>query len=278
MINNEVCIHGGVSPKRLLTNLHRNQGGPGRHKCPTCAYEQGFFLGSSKKWSSYTAYCNNLERFNQCGRGSIAPIDILSRLDENQGGTGRHKCTNCAFKQGFEEGLLGVTGGVIALELVAAPDIDNLNMRSSYIPTVIDYARIEADNKQLGLLGEIFILRNEVAYLHNQGRSDLAEQVQHVSVELGDGLGYDILSFDIHGNKKRIEVKTTRGGIMRPFYLTRNELDTSSQYPDSYFLYRLFDFNSKENRGQYYAVRGNLNESLKLDSVLYIAIPKPKNS
>ena len=45
-MNNETCIHGGVSPITLLSNLHHSQAGSGRHRCPTCAYEQGFILGS----------------------------------------------------------------------------------------------------------------------------------------------------------------------------------------------------------------------------------------
>ena len=53
MKNNETCIHGGVSPISLLAELHNSQAGSGRHRCPTCAYEQGFNLGSSGNWKSY---------------------------------------------------------------------------------------------------------------------------------------------------------------------------------------------------------------------------------
>ena len=106
MENNETCIHGGVSPISLLAELHHSQAGSGRHRCPTCAYEQGFNLGSSGNWNSYEEYCNTLTDSEICQIGSIAPSHILSNLGDNQGGTGRHKCTNCAFKQGFEVGVL----------------------------------------------------------------------------------------------------------------------------------------------------------------------------
>ena len=55
-MNNETCIHGGISPTSLLESLHYNQGGSGRHRCPTCGFEEGFILGSSAKWKSYDEY------------------------------------------------------------------------------------------------------------------------------------------------------------------------------------------------------------------------------
>jgi hypothetical protein len=273
-MNNETCIHGGVSPISLLVDLHRSQAGSGRHRCPTCAYELGFNLGSSGNWSSYEDYCNSMTESETCQIGSIAPSHILSKLGDNQGGTGRHKCTNCAFKQGFEVGVLNTGLQEINIDIVPAP-ISIQNQRNTTItPTKIDFIEKEIRNKHLGLLGELFILKSEIDFLKLNDREDLANSVKHVSVEIGDGLGYDIISYDLLGNEKKIEVKTTRSDINRPFYLTRNELEVSSQNPDSYYLYRLFDFDSKLNRGKYYVVSGDLTSTLNLDAILYLAFPK----
>lgn len=87
-------------------------------------------------------------------------------------------------------------------------------------------------------------------------------------------MGYDILSYDLMGNEKKIEVKTTRSDISRPFYLTRNELDISSKNPENYYLYRLFDFDSNLNKGKYYVITGSLANSLTLDALVFIAYPK----
>ena len=106
MKNNETCIHDAVAPVTLLKGLHSSQAGSGRHKCSICAYERGFILGSSKQWSSYEEYCNSITDGERCQNGSIAPASILKNLGDNQGGTGRHKCTNCAFKEGFLYGIL----------------------------------------------------------------------------------------------------------------------------------------------------------------------------
>lgn len=282
MNNNKTCIHGGVSPVSLLVELHHSQAGSGRHRCPTCAYEQGFYLGSSGRWSSYEEYCNILSDPETCQEGAIAPSHILSRLGENQGGKGRHKCTNCAFQQGFEVGVLENGINEITIELVPTPEPiseRDINFKKKIIASNnTDFIEKEIRNKHLGLLGELFILQSEIEYLNANGREDLAVQVEHVSSVIGDGLGYDILSYDLSGNEKKIEVKTTRSDITRPFYLTRNELEVSINNPENYYLYRLFDFDSNLNKGKYYLLRGNLADALELDALVFKAFPKSRNN
>jgi hypothetical protein len=274
MKNNEICIHGGVSPISLLSDLHYSQAGSGRHRCPTCAYEQGFNLGSSGNWRTYEDYCITIKDSETCRNGAIAPTHILLNLDDNQGGTGRHKCTNCAFKQGFEVGVLENGIEDISIEVVSAPlpiqNKDNIIIS----PSKIDFIEKEIKNKHLGYLGELFILKSEIKFLKSKGKNDLASKVKHVSIEIGDGLGYDILSYDLLGNEKLIEVKTTRGDISRPFYLTKNELEVSAKNTKNYYIYRLFDFDSNLNKGKYYLIIGDIAKSLTLDALVYIAFPK----
>ena len=278
MENNETCIHGGVSPISLLAELHQSQAGSGRHRCPTCAYEQGFNLGSSGNWNSYEEYCNTLTDSEICQIGSIAPSHILSNLGDNQGGTGRHKCTNCAFKQGFEVGVLENGFQDITIEIVSAPCPQENQSIAIISPSKVNFIEKEIRNKNLGLLGELFILKSEIEFLKLNGKDDLASKVQHVSVEIGDGFGFDILSYDLLGNERKIEVKTTRSDISRPFYLTRNELEVSSKNPETYYLYRLFDFDSNLKKGKYYVLTGDLANSLTLSALVFIAYPKPNNS
>ena len=87
-----------------------------------------------------------------------------------------------------------------------------------------DYAERDARNRGLGLKGELLVLEFEKAHLDTIGRKDLAELVRHVSVQEGDGAGYDILSFDDLGRKKYIEVKATSGGLSTDFFISPNEL------------------------------------------------------
>ena len=44
----------------------------------------------------------------QCDRGSSAPEDVLRSLSESQAGSGRHKCSNCAYQFGFEDGRVNL--------------------------------------------------------------------------------------------------------------------------------------------------------------------------
>jgi hypothetical protein len=60
--------------------------------------------------------------------------------------------------------------------------------------------------------------------------------------EDGDGAGFDILSFEATGQETLIEVKTTNGGPLTPFFLTRTEREVSEERPDAWRLYRVHLF------------------------------------
>ena len=56
----------------------------------------------------------------------------------------------------------------------------------------------------------------------------------------GDGVGFDVLSFDEADDSERfIEVKTTGLGKHFPFYVTANEVRCSEDCPDRFRLYRV---------------------------------------
>ncbi len=273
MQNNEICIHNGVSPVSLLIGLPESQAGSGRHRCPTCAFEQGFSIGSNN--NSYSAYCASLTNTEKCKHGSIAPSAILAGLGENQGGSGRHKCTNCAFRAGFEASVAQIesTETKDLLNLVQRPKNVTRKLAKSSEGRKVDFVRREANNKHLGNLGELLVLRSEIDFLESQGLHNLAKKVRHVSALDGDGLGYDILSFSVDGKEKKIEVKTSRGDINRAFFLTKTELNISISNADSYFIYRLFDFDTELNVANYYVIQGDLNKVLNLEPETYSAVP-----
>jgi hypothetical protein len=100
-------------------------------------------------------------------------------------------------------------------------------------------------NQALGVAGEERVYESEQRRLFDAGRRDLAKRVRWVSQADGDGLGYDIRSYEENGSEKWIEVKTTRGGNTTPFYLTRNENEVAKERPDAFRLYRLYDFSRR---------------------------------
>ena len=134
----------------------------------------------------------------------------------------------------------------------------------------IDYSAIDRKNKKIGLKGEELVLLHERKFLSDNNRQDLASKVSHVSVDIGDGLGYDILSYDKNGEKKYIEVKTTSGNSNTDFFVTKSELKRSKS-EKNYFLYRVYNYDQASNTGEFFIKKGALDENFMLEPDNYKA-------
>ena len=105
-----------------------------------------------------------------------------------------------------------------------------------------DYVEREARNRSLGTAGELLVVQLERWRLASAGLDQLAAKVIHVAQEIGDGPGFDVLSFRPNGAERYIEVKTTSFGRDTPFFVTQRELEVSVRSHDRYSLFRVFDF------------------------------------
>jgi len=115
--------------------------------------------------------------------------------------------------------------------------------RPSYLAKRIDFSERERRNRQLGESAEKFVLRMEKQRLIAEGRPDLAADVEWSSERRGDGLGYDIRSFDALGDQERfLEVKATKSGKYQPFFISENERSFSNEFSEAFRLYRVYDF------------------------------------
>jgi hypothetical protein len=123
-------------------------------------------------------------------------------------------------------------------------------------PIKVNYLEREQRNSSLGEAGEQLIVEYEKWKLRSLGKDALAEKVEWISKEQGDGAGFDILSKDQNGRDKYIEVKTTKLSKEAPFYFTKNELDFSLDQPGKYHLYRVFNF---EKGAKFFIKQGSLN-------------------
>ena len=133
----------------------------------------------------------------------------------------------------------------------------------------VDFLRLDAENHRLGTRGEEFAFELEQRRLQDdERRRDLARRVRWVARDDGDGLGYDIASFERDGRLRFIEVKTTAAGKYFPFTLSRNELAVSQEAADRYHLYRLYDFGSDP---RLYILQGALDRNCILTPVQYRA-------
>ena|SRR5665213_402580 len=117
-------------------------------------------------------------------------------------------------------------------------------------------------NRALGKGGEEFVFNLECNRLMKAERPDLARKVRWVSVEDGDGIGYDIRSFEPTGAEKLIEVKTTNGGAKTPFFLTRTEVEVAEERKDAWQLYRVHRF---AQTPQIFTVKPPLADALRLN-------------
>jgi hypothetical protein len=174
-----------------------------------------------------------------------------------------------------------------ALRAPASTTAGALDFNNSEVPTVIlpeasgsarasigspDYAAIEAKNRALGLAGELAVVDLETRRLVRAGKTKLAGRIEHVSQTMGDGPGYDILSFEENGKERLIEVKTTRSRAETPFFVSRNEVRVSKDQVDFYQLIRVFNF---DHVPSWFSLSGRLDASCILEPADFVALPRP---
>jgi hypothetical protein len=126
-------------------------------------------------------------------------------------------------------------------------------------------------NGALGLSGELAAMRFEISRLLTAGRPDLARRVEHVALTVGDGLGYDVKSFEADGASRYIEVKTTTHPAETAFFVSSNEVSASKTLADEFQLYRFFNFT---RRLGLYMLAGPLEVSAELRPIAFSALPK----
>lgn len=136
---------------------------------------------------------------------------------------------------------------------------------------MIDFAAREHACRRLGQSGEELIVSYERHKLLQAGRADLANEVEWVSRTKGDGMGYDIRSFNVEYEERFIEVKTTNFDRETPFLITDNELDFSKENAQQYRLYRLFDFGKKPRM---FTLSGSMEEVCVIAPTRYRAWAK----
>ena len=134
----------------------------------------------------------------------------------------------------------------------------------------IDFAEKNAADHRLAKIGQEFVYLLERHRLKDVGREDLALKVQWVAQSIGDGLGFDILSFDEADDSERmLEVKATGLGKFFPFYVTANEVRCSDDIPDQFHLFRVFNLGREQ---QIYILNGSLKILCQLEPVLFRAV------
>lgn len=136
----------------------------------------------------------------------------------------------------------------------------------SRVPRIHDYVAREARNSSLGKAGEELVVKYEQHRLSRLGKDRLAGKVEHVSLTQGDGLGFDVLSFDTKGRERFIEVKTTAFARETPFFASSSEVGFAKRHADQYALYRVFEFKKSP---RCFVLAGAIEEHCALDPVSF---------
>jgi len=125
------------------------------------------------------------------------------------------------------------------------PDASELKEHEpTYRPIKINYLEKEQNNRDLGEQGEKLVIEYEQWRLRSAGKENIADKIEWISKNQGDGTGYDILSKNTNGTDRYVEVKTTKLSKETPIYLTRNEISFAIKNAKVFYLYRVFNFAS----------------------------------
>lgn len=194
---------------------------------------------------------------------------VLDRLESNQG-------LITVVRESADEPAAAPTINDYLIRMEAPPEREDSDHAAVAEQSVgiaatrspVNYLEREARNASLGRAGEHFVLEFERARLLAAGRDALVDRIEHVAVTLGDGLGFDVRSFELDGSDRLIEVKTTAYGKRTPFFVSRTEVTVSRMRSDVFSLYRVFDF---RRRPRLFALPGAIDATCQLEAVEFSA-------
>lgn len=139
-------------------------------------------------------------------------------------------------------------------------------------PIKKNFIKLNEIKTEFGKKCEEIVYRYEIERLKKEGREDKSKEVVWSSKEEGDGLGYDIKSFEnVNGNYEEIyiEVKGTNKKVTEPFDITINEVIFSEKNKDHYYIYRIGKANTESP--EVCIIKGSVFDNFDLEAIKYRA-------
>lgn len=136
-----------------------------------------------------------------------------------------------------------------------------------------DHLSKAKDQKDLGDAGEELVMQYEINKLKQAGLNEQSGKVRIVK----DGEGYDVYSYDEKGNEKFIEVKTTTGNELNPFYLSENEVAFMRLHVRVYSIYRVYIYDEENNSGEFFEINGEVENQLLMKPTQFQVLIKKEN-
>lgn len=224
------------------------------------ALRQGDDFVENFVWKSKTKKQGSWEHFwNQYGMNTISRTDYTNLLDK----------ANCVA---YDD------GDVVKEKDINDDDIDILKKSDSLgfnvvfvdegrksakseksysgVARKLDYDKIQKSKSKIGAIGEAIVFE----LLSKEAAENSYRIPVHVSEDEGDGLGYDIRSFNKSGNEVHVEVKTTTSDYVDGFEMTYNELNASRDKKYEYKIYRVFSLDVKTRECKIKVIEGAINK------------------
>lgn len=185
----------------------------------------------------------NLVDKRECSIVDLSTIVGMDHEEENEIG---FKEESCVFK-------LSVTDDDSMKRRVG--EYAKRRLKNNIHATKINFEEVNKKNKDLGTAGELLALKYEQNRLQSE---NIPYNVEYVANTIGDGLGYDILSYDKDGNEIHIEVKTTRSSNEYGFYMSNREIEESRK--SLYKIYRVYNFDGENKSADMKIIDGEVTE------------------
>lgn len=149
------------------------------------------------------------------------------------------------------------------------------NIQKKHKVKKVNYEEINIAKRKIGFIGEKIVLELEKEKLKKLGYLELIDKIEHTSIDVGDGTGYDIKSFDENKNEMYIEVKTTTAkNPNENVFISFNEVEFSKNNKDNYALYLIYELDCGNKKAKILKRFGSIEENFLLKPNVYKLIMK----
>lgn len=108
-----------------------------------------------------------------------------------------------------------------------------------------DWDLLNSLKNSIGQFGEQIVLHEEAVRLNQMGFKNL--KPFHASKEIGDGLGYDIISYNTNKEEIYLEVKSSTKNNHGSIGFTANEIKMMKQLQNKYYIKLVFNIDMNSN-------------------------------
>jgi len=123
----------------------------------------------------------------------------------------------------------------------------------------INFEEDDRKNSELGKKGEIAVVKHEKDFLIANGKSNLAKDVHRTAETNGNAERFDVISYELDGTPKYIEVKTTTGAASNDFHISEREVAFSHEHAENYYFYRVYNLNTKTLDADFVIIKGAID-------------------